>query len=117
MRSYTRALITYHSSLVFLLFEQLLPLRVDGPLVGAVRADVGVRAEEVALRLREVERQLGGPVRVEVADRGRHAGGGDARLHRGGDGPAPVTLRALDVGAEVRVEQEVRQIGPAVVGL
>ena len=59
-----------------LLFEQLFPLRVDGPPLWFVRADVGVRAEEVALRLREVEGQIGRPVGVEVADRGRHAGDG-----------------------------------------
>src|SRR2546421_10769633 len=39
-----------------LLFEQLFPLCVDRARAGLVHALVGVRAEEVALRLREIER-------------------------------------------------------------
>src|SRR5437588_5314381 len=101
----------------FLLFQKLFPLGVNRAAAGLVRALVCVRAEEVALRLREIEREFRRPVGVEVADGGRHAGRGDARLHRGGDGPPPVTLRALDVSVEFGVEQKVRQVGAAVVGL
>src|ERR1051325_11162968 len=102
--------------LLSLLLQQLLPLRVDDASVGAVGALVGVRAEEVALRLREVEREVLGAVRVEVAERGREGGDGDARLRGRGDHAPPVRLRALDVCVEVGVEQEIRQIVLPVVG-
>src|SRR3712207_6859427 len=59
---------------LFRSFQKLLPLRVHRAGVVAVRPLVGVRAEEVALRLREVERQVGRAVGVEVGDGGRHAG-------------------------------------------
>src|ERR1051325_3808287 len=90
--------------LLSLLLQQLLPLRVDDASVGAVGSLVGVRAEEVALRLREVEREVLGAVRVEVAERGREGGDGYARPYRGRDGATPVRLRALYVRVEVRVE-------------
>src|ERR1051325_9036642 len=103
--------------LLSLLLQQLLPLRVDDASVGAVGSLVGVRAEEVALRLREVEREILGAVRVEVAERGREGRDGNAGLRRRGDDPTPVGLRALNVGVELGVEQEVRQVVAAVESL
>src|SRR5215204_587165 len=102
---------------VYLLFQQLFPLRVDEAGVGAVGALVGVRAEEVALRLRQVERQVLGAVRVEVAERGREGRDGDAGLRGRGDDPTPVGLRTLNVGVELGVEQQIRQVMAPVVGV
>ncbi len=92
---------------------------MDEPAVGAVGALVGVRAEEVALRLRQIERQVRpcGRCRSSRCE-AEMAGHGDARLI------AVVTttrrqfgLRALNVGVELGVEQQVRQVWRGVVGL
>ena len=46
------------------------PIEVEKLTPGLVDTFVGVRAEEVALRLREVLRELRGAVAVEVGERG-----------------------------------------------
>ena len=51
-----------------LLFEQFFPLGVNHAGFRLIGARVGVRAEEVALRLRQIQGQFGRAIRVEVAD-------------------------------------------------
>src|ERR671914_961632 len=82
----------------------------------AVDAAVGVRAEEVALSLRERGRKPFGPQRVVVGQRGGEPGGGHAELGGGGDHAPPAVLRGADRGGEVVVGEQRRKARVAVVG-
>src|SRR5438045_3262086 len=82
---------------------------MEGSLSGLVDPLVGVGAEEVALRLREVERQALGADRIIVGETGAHRENRDALRLRGLDDMAPAWLRFGDPRLEVVVEEQVRQ--------
>src|SRR5947209_2853880 len=76
-------------------------------VVGAL---ISVRAEEIALRLGQVLRQLRAAIAVKVRQCRRHRGNRNAEvsgsLHRG----APVRLRGFDALREFAIEQKIRQL-------
>src|SRR5436309_1203991 len=96
-----------------LLLQLFFPLGVDKLAARVIRALIGVRAEEVALRLRQVQRQIRRAVHVEVAEARRHRRHRDAHALSGGHCLPPARLRFERPGVEVRVEQQVRQVGAA----
>src|SRR5581483_254149 len=100
-----------------LFLDQVLPLRMNEPKLGLVNPFIRVRAEEVALRLRQVERQVRGAVGVEVSEARRHRLHRDARRLRGRDGLPPARLGFEDPRLEVGVEQQIGQVGAALVRL
>ena len=71
----------------------LLPFRMDRSGIGPVDAAVCVRAEEITLSLRQVERQIGRSISIEVGQARRHGGDGDTHRLRRRDNPSPARLR------------------------
>mmetsp|Transcript_16072 Transcript_16072/g.60802 ORF Transcript_16072/g.60802 Transcript_16072/m.60802 type:complete len:597 (+) Transcript_16072:1159-2949(+) len=94
---------------------ELGPLGVDGLVGEPVGAVVGVGAEEVALSLHEVGGEAGAAVLVQVGERGGERGDGDAAGRGQRDDAAPGVLAGVDLGGELGVDEEVRQVGVAVV--
>src|SRR5512138_1200259 len=84
------------------------PLAVDR--AGSVGTLVGVRAEGIALRLREALGQPGGPVRVEVAERSRVRQHGNPRLGCGRDGAAPACLGIIEALRERWIQEQVDEL-------
>ncbi len=74
-----------------------------------IDAAIGVRAEEVALRLGQVRRQPRAAIRIVVGERDAEAVHRDAEADGGLDDEAPAVLhrRRADLVAERFVEQEV----------
>ena len=83
------------------------PLAVEPLARRLVRALEGVGAEEVALRLEEVGREVRAAELVKVRQRGRHGGARDPTRDAEGDDPAPRRLARHDLPCKVLVEHEV----------
>ena len=81
------------------------PVRVNRAQLGLIGAFVGVCAEVVALRLREILRQVGRAVGVEVGEARSHRQDGDAVRLRDADRRPPVTLRPFHPRAKIFVEE------------
>src|SRR2546423_11458981 len=69
------------------------PVSVNRALLRLVNAFVGMRAEEVALGLRQVLREIRRAVAVKVGEARRHGERRNAVLLRGAERLAPVRLR------------------------
>jgi hypothetical protein len=91
--------------------SRLGPVDVEELAAGLVGALVGVRAEVVALGLEQVGRQAGRAVAVVVGRARAERRRGHAALGGERDDLAPVRLRLLDGLVEVRIEQQVREVG------
>ena len=87
-----------------LLLRQFFPFRVNESKRRPIRPLVRVRAEEVALCLRQVLRQIGGAIGIEVGQAGRHCRDRDAQGLRRGDDQTPARLRVERPGFEVGIE-------------
>ncbi|BAS95794.1 Os06g0111550, partial [Oryza sativa Japonica Group] len=95
--------------------RDLEPLGVEG--AGHVDPLVGVSPEIVPLCLHQVGRQPVPPVGVEVRETRRHAWGADAIVDGKADHPAPCRLPVHDLLSELRVHEQVGEVGVPVVGL
>src|SRR5690349_17078596 len=104
-----------YSSLITRDLSLIYPVRMDVAALRVVQALVRVRAEVIALRLRQVLRQAGGAIAVEVSEARAHRRYGHAqagcRLH----GQPPVRLRRLYPVVELVVKQQVRKAGAAII--
>ena len=78
---------------------------------------VGVSAEEVALCLGDVGREVCATVGVEVVDGRSHGWAGDAARNSESDNAAPCGLARVELGSKLRVDHEVGKLGVAVEGL
>ena len=82
---------------------------------GAVEPLVGVRAEVIPLRLKQIRGQAVGGIAVEVRKRRRHCGRGHAVLHGCCRDLPPRREQRLHRALEIRVEQEVAKVGILVI--
>src|SRR6266513_3268707 len=80
------------------------PVGVEKLAARFVHALVGVRAEVIALGLKQVRRQHGGAILIVKRERGAERRHGDATLHRGRHNVAPAFLATFDLAAEIIVE-------------
>src|ERR1035437_3623344 len=78
---------------------------------GPVGALIGVRPEEIALRLGQVLRQLRAAIAVEIGKRRRHRRNWNSHLYGGGYQFAPRSLEPLQPGHELRIQQQTGQAG------
>ena len=92
-----------------------LPVRVNCSLPRLVYALVGVRAEEVALGLRQILRQVRRAIRIEVGETRSHRQHGDAVLLRDADAGTPVLLCTLHPAFEIFIKQKILESGVALV--
>jgi len=92
-----------------------LPLGVEGAFF--VHPPVGVGTKVVALSLCQVGGQPGGAIGIKVGQGAAEGQAGDAVLYRGFDGKTERLLAALYVRFESRIEQQVGQVGIALVCL
>src|SRR5438128_8726228 len=90
------------------------PLGVKNPF--AVRALVSMSAEVVPLGLDQVGGRTLAAQHVEVAQRVAHGQAGDAVESRDANDTPPGVLALVDLGAELLVHQQVREIGPPSIG-
>lgn len=77
---------------------------------------VGVRAEEIALRLEQILRKPLGAIAVEVSERCAEGGRRDSELDGGDDCAPPIRLRLAENAAEKGIEHQVFEIGIPLVG-
>src|SRR5436853_3813576 len=76
---------------------------------------IGVRAEVIALRLRQILRQVRRAIAVEISQARAHGRYGDAHPYSRLHGQPPVRLRRFNPVVELVVKQQVWQIGTAVI--
>src|SRR5262245_60024479 len=90
---------------------------MDEAALGVVGALVGVRAEGVALRLREVLLQARRAAGVEVAESRRERRKREAGREPRGDDLAPRIVRAIENFGERSGEHEAREIAALLIGV
>ena len=74
-----------------------------------IRAFVGVRTKEIALRLQEICWKASGAITVEIRQRGRKRGDRYTELDSCRNDEAPFRLRSFDGPGEIPVEEKILQ--------
>lgn len=91
------------------------PVGMEKLTARRVQPLVGVRAEVIPLRLKQIRGQAVGGIAVEVRKRRRHCGRGHAVLHGCCRDLPPRREQRLHRALEIRVEQEVAKVGILVI--
>ena len=86
------------------------PVNVEEFATGLIDALVGMRAEKVALALEKILGEAVGAVAVVIRQRAAETGQRHTEFRAEGDDMPPVFLRAFDLAAEIRVEQQVCEL-------
>src|SRR5438270_7839494 len=96
--------------------QQTVPIGVNEGAVGVVGALIGVRSEEIALRLRKVLRQAGAAIAVEVSQRSGKCRHRHSHFQRGAYHAAPGGLGRVDAAEKIVVQHQISQLGLLVEG-
>src|SRR5436853_6993334 len=92
-----RSRITHHASLTC-------PFRMNVAALWMIYALIGVRAEVIALRLRQILRQVRRAIAVEISQARAHGWYGDAHPYSRLHGQPPVRLRRFNPVVELVVK-------------